>query len=570
MKKKNFFALLISIVMMFSVLVSTGCVSYEEDQAGERLTLQVYNYNGGVGSQWLKAAAVRFEVANKDRTFANGKKGVLVKITNEDAYPMDKIDTLEEAVFFIEGCTFNNYIGQGTFMNINDVVTGANQYDNNKKIEDKLSENTKEALTGLNGNYYVLPHYQSYDGVQYNKSLFDQMGFYFAKNEADYKSKNPNDKGYGFVKDNTVAKTVGPNGIAGDYDDGLPSSVDELIRLCEYIKARSCKPFIYYNSGYANQTYAQKLTNSLWVSLEGYDGAMAQYKFDSNGTQTTIVTDFSGATPTTEDIVITKENAYKVYSQQSRYDALRFCEYLFSDINNFHADSMVTGEGKHLEVQKSFMNPEAKVAMLLEGTYWRNEAEKVGTFSDYPEYRNTETRFMPLPVQGTGSVTEGNGKEPTAFDTLASFSFINAKMKATNGDKYEDVVQVAKDFMKFCYSDAELSAFTVSTGVTRDLEYQLGDAYSQLNSYAKSVWDVKQNGKIVNPISGDVTYIKNGDYFAKNAEGAIWKTNIYSNTQNPCDAFSWNRETKYTAKDYFTGICATKTLSWWQNLEGNK
>lgn len=557
MKMKRFMALLLCIGITGVSLASIGCSSmYEEDKAGDRLSLKVFNYNGGVGNSWLNATAERFMEVNKDRQFGNGKVGVYVDITNEKEIPLSNLSTRPESIFFLEGVEFNQYAAQGDFVNIDDVVKTENPYEQGKKIEDNLSVGTKNALTGLDGHYYVIPHYQSYDGVTYNKTVFDNYNLYFAKYEKDYRSNDPNDKGYGFIENSDCEKSVGPNGKAGDYDDGLPSSIDELIRLCEYIKENRLIPFIWYNG--FNKAYQQKLTNALWASLEGYDGTMAQFVFDSNGTETSIVTGFDAAgNPITEKKVITEENAWEIYQQESRYHALRFTQYLFSDMNNYHPSS--TGSLSNTDIQKEFMQDD--VAMLIEGTYWRNEAADAKIFDRYSALKNVETRYMPLPVQGTGSVTEGNGKEPNVIETHMSYAFI---VKNTE-DKYgAEVLQMAKEFLQFCCTAESLSEFTVKSSVTKDYDYTVGADYSKLTDYAKSVWDIKGNGKVVNPISDNPVFIKNIQTFTMR-DTNIWKTTIAGGTRNPCDAFAASNSKKYTARDYFEGM--KKDKSWWDALK---
>ena len=558
MKKKLISVLLLCLCVCFAAYTAVGCKPgesmYEEDKAGDRISVSVYNYNGGVGSSWLDAAAARFMEKNKDRTFSNGKKGVYIDITNDTDYVLSNISNRSESVFFLEAVQYNQYATQGVFLNLDDVVKNANPYEN-KTIESKLSVNTQKALTGLDGHYYVIPHYQSYDGVTYNKTVFDNNNLYFAKNEADYVSGDPNDKGYGFIADETCEKSPGPNGICGDYDDGLPSTVDEFISLCEYIKAKNLVPFIWFD-GY-NKAYQQKLTNALWASMEGYDGTMAQFMFDSNGKETSIVTGFNGNEPITEKKVITEDNAWEIYQQESRYHALRFTEYLFSDINNYH--EACGGSLSHTDIQKEFLQDD--VAMLIEGTYWRNEAEDAKTFVKYPELKNIETKYMPMPVYGTGRVTEGNGKAPTVIETHLSYGFITANTESKYG---AEVAEMAKEFLQFCCTDESLAEFTVKSSVTKDYDYTVGSDYAKLTDYAKSVWDIKGNGKVVNPISDSPLFIKNVQTFTM-MDTNIWQTTVAGATKHPCVAFAVERHKEYSAKDYFLGM--KKTQEWWNGLK---
>ena len=558
MKRKNFLALFISAVMAFSTLAVTGCAKPIGGGHEDEIVVKVWNYDGGVGNSWLDqnvigSAADRFMKENEGREFPNGKTGVYIDVYADKNDPLNTITTSEYSVFFLEGLAYNN-LANGIALDIDDVVTGTNKYESGKTIASKMNSDVQSALTAYDGHYHVIPHYQSYDSLTYNKTLFDDNNFYFAAKASDYANSNASDPAYGFIKNSSCEKTVGPDGVKNTSDDGLPSSIDELICLCEYVKAKSKTPFIWYNG--FNKAYQQKLTNALWAAMEGYDGAMTQFTFKSKANTTTrIITNLNDdGTYETEDVAINENNAYLVYQQESRYHALRFCEYLFSNANKFHEDA--TGSASHTDVQKDFMKDD--VAMLIEGTYWQNEATDALTFVDYPDLKDVEVAYMPLPVQGTGSVTEGNGKKPVLIDTHSSFAFINANT-ATKHDQY--VLQVAKEFLQFCYTDESLANFTVDSSVTRGLDYSLGDRVDELSDYAKSVWNAKENGKVVVPISGHNLYVKNPSTFSMYSASLLWKTSAGIGYSRPWGGF---RDGGLSAKAYFLGM--KKDSSWWNGL----
>ena len=97
MKKRNFWAILLSIVMIFTSLVFAGCIKPEADKAGNRVAVKVFNFNGGVGTSWLEAAAERFMDENKEREFESGKVGVYIDITPEKGLPLDTLSTRKES-----------------------------------------------------------------------------------------------------------------------------------------------------------------------------------------------------------------------------------------------------------------------------------------------------------------------------------------------------------------------------------------------------------------------------------------------------------------------------------------
>ena len=362
-----------------------------------------------------------------------------------------------------------------------------------------------------------------------------------------------------------IVRTVGPDGVRGTEDDGLPSSIEEFKLLCEYIKNKGIAPFACWDA--FNDSYEIRLTNAIWVNLEGYDGAMAQYNFTTGDNTTKIVQSFDGnGKPVSVEKQISKENAWEIYQQESRYWALDFTEYVFKQSNQVmyakHWNS-----GSHTDVHVDFLSGES--AMMIEGAYWMNEAKDADTFELYPEFLDEDVRFMPLPVQAEGRVTEGNGRTPVALDIGYSYAFINGNVYSKHG---EEVAQVAKEFLQFCYSDNELAQFTKNSSVSRDLNYSIGDAsdlnsvYSQLSKYAQSAWDVKANGNIVNPISAEPEFIKNPGVF-RMYDQYIWQTNTLngdSKLKAPNIAFNKPESEGWTAQRYFNEI--KKDQAWWLGL----
>ena len=78
----------------------------------------------------------------------------------------------------------------------------------------------------------------------------------------------------------------------------------------------------------------------------------------------------------------------------------------------------------------------------------------------------------------------------------------------------EEKVDIIKEFVKFCYTDAKLQEFTAITGVTRGLNYDLSNVSGVgLTDYAKSIIDLKSNSNIAYGVSGSEVYIAHQSYF---------------------------------------------------------
>ena len=551
-KFRKLLSVAFSVFLICIMIISgTACGIGEREEVNEdAAVLNVINYDGGVGHAWLDAVIERFEAKHADAKYVEGKNGVDINVLNTKTVTFEGLNTSEYSVYFAQGVRFNELQAMGRLLNISDIVT--EKAENGKSIESKMSEKLSDALKGYDGEYYVLPHYQSFDGVTYNKTVFDENNFYFAAEKTDYVSAKEGDPAYGFVKNADCKKTCGPDGEFDTEDDGLPSSVEEFKRLCEYMKAKSVTPFIYYG-GNNGEAYRNKLINALWVSLEGYEGATAQFSFDSGESKSRIVTGFNGGKPVSELKTIKSENMTDVYQQESKFYALDFFEYVFKNENNYHSAS-VNSVYSHTDIQKLFLKD--SVGMLLEGTYWENEARSSGTFEIYKDLKNVETRCMPLPIQGTGSVAEGRGRKPVMIDTLNAYAFINANTQSKFGD---GIVKLAKDFLKFCYTDESLAEFTQKSSVSKNLRYSLSDEQaSALTNYGKSMWNLKNGGLVVTPISDNVIFIKNPTVFDM-TDTKIWKI---AETDYPAVAFT---DSAIDAKTYFLKM--KKDEAWLNSLK---
>ncbi len=570
-------------VLTVSACAFTGCVPPGTEGGGtgdgegggtgggstNKTVMRVWNYDGGVGHAWLDAAIQRFEEANKDRVIGD-KVGVdIIAKNDKDTSQLGTMSTSGYAIYFTQGIRFNDYQSKvGQLLQIDDVVTTqiAGEAEGST-IESKLSQNTASSLKAYDGHYYVVPHYQSFDGVVYNKTLFEEKGLYFAESSENYQSTDVNAKSYGFVKfdnkDDKTIRTVGPDGIRGNDDDGLPSSVEEFERLLNYMLDSDVIPFIWMDG--ANKSYQLKFTNAVWANLEGYDGMMANFTFRG---KSRIITGWNGNEPIVEEKEINDNNAWEIHQQESKYYALKLSETVFvekgSGDNKICYYHEYAGEGANKTntyIQETFLksyNDTQPVAMMLEGSYWENELRSVG---NYPATAsNLEIRMMPLPVQAKGSVTEGNGKAPVYLDSLASYAFINGNVRTKHGEKIEEL---AKEFLKFLYTDVSLAEFTEKSSVVKDVNYDISPAqYNSLSSFGKTVWDAKKDGKIVVPISSHAKYYKNSSQFTLFSDIMFWKVKVGGfEHQYPYTGLTEG----VSAKDYFDAM--KKDITWWNGLK---
>lgn len=539
MKKKSILAGVMALTMAASALTFTGCSNGASKEDATKTHLTVMNYDGGIGSDWIKEAAKRFEAKYADVSFEEGKKGVVVDITNDKLDGKNGVTSTNYAVWFSEGNNFNSFISSGQVVDISDIVTGdlseISDGEESGTIEAKLTDEQKEAITAVDGKYYVLPHYEVYTGLVYNVDLFDEYGYYFTPD--------------GAMTNVAEEKTVGPDGVKGTDDDGLPSSYEELYTLMDQMVADGVVPFTWTA---ASENYVNDMLAGLNVSYAGKDEFMLNFTFDSEktGTKATIIDSFSGDKAVEKEVEITNQNGYLMNRAAGKYYAYELLEKILSS-DNYH--TKLDKSTSHLDVQEKYILSQLKadespIAMMIEGSYWYNEASEalkrsVNTYKDKAEGR--KFGWMPLPVQYTGSVTEGKGQKNTVLESLESFAFINAKFK-------DDAVtlDLAKKFLQFCYTDEELVEFSVTTGIPKGVQYEIpAEKIAEVDNYfQQDVLNTKMNSDVVYPYSNNPIFVNNQSDFMFLMHGNVWGASV--DGQTFANYYAANKQ-GVTAKDYF-------------------
>ena len=134
MKKafKKIISAMLAATMCFSVAACSPATpdggDTDESVDTMRTQLYVYNFNGGFGTEWLKAAKTRFEAKHAEDELESGKKGVQVIIkANKDSNNGDtfwnNIPKAREEVYFVEGADYYKLVGSELMLDITDAVT---------------------------------------------------------------------------------------------------------------------------------------------------------------------------------------------------------------------------------------------------------------------------------------------------------------------------------------------------------------------------------------------------------------------------------------------------------------
>ncbi len=559
--KTKFLALGLAAVLSVGVAAGCGNGNIGKDEDSSKITQISFRQWGGTASStdWLQQAADRFAAEKANEPYESGKKGVKVEIsTNKDS---DYTSSIPDYDILMDENSANIYDMQtrGYLADIDDLVKG---------LQSKIEPQLLPKLKGADGKYYGLPHY-SYDvSISYNVDLFKTENLYIAapgeESVVNYKSSllPASSAGVNFVFNENTKKSCGPNGIPNDYDDGLPSSLEEFIVLCDYIKnKKQINPFAISDiNGGAN--YAFMLIESLWAGMVGTD-AMKATTCNFTDAEVEVVKEgalsYDGTLlntgikmPQTETVVLSDDNGYRMYDMSARYYALSFLE-LAKNKGWFKNQQMTNTKAQEFFVLGNYnANDNDRCAMLVDSTFWYGESVSGGTLTKYKSLsggKEANVSMMPMPVQLTGQVTEGNGKKPTVIDTSATV-FVNKRV-----EKNEGLFRAVKEFIEFLYSDAELKAFTETSKLTMNLKYDY-DKSSLGNFYAGVLEIEKAAGDKVYAASDNIKYSKNRSSFS-----LIWggKLNYFGSYHNGSYAALMGGE---TAASIFTQTRRAKVADW--------
>ena len=235
MKKIKITSLILSFLMLFIVCATIGCGGGSDSG---KTQLNISTAGLGLGGKWEDNMVDRFEEAFAEKSYAEGKKGVKINITDLVA---DRSDISTDGNnIYLSGAVGSPQTFAQSYLDLTELVTSDLETINgvNVSIEDKIPEDIRHYYT-VNGNYYALPTEEYHALLAYDKHLFDVNGLYFAKPGASgvVRHSMVMDRNYTLINigDNDN-KSCGPDGIYGTDDDGLPSSLFELAALCDIMK----------------------------------------------------------------------------------------------------------------------------------------------------------------------------------------------------------------------------------------------------------------------------------------------------------------------------------------------
>lgn len=593
--KKQIISISLAALTVCSSLVATSCGGGNQSDNSTTTKIFAVNFDGGIGSEWLYDDIKEFEKLVENKSYESGKKGVDIDVDRAMNIGAATMNTSGYHLFFDEVQTNVRKFADNQFIvDLTDIVTTPlTEYGEEKSIVDKIDPVYLNNLVGSDGKYYGLPYYEWYPGLVYDIELFENNGLFIAKDGTSVATDTVDKYGKNikFLKDgkNKAERSVGNDGISGTEDDGLPTSVVELLSLCYRMTKKDIKPI--QTTG-MHTGYTSYLVEALWASLAGYDAMRANYTFsgeievvkrDSNGeiifTNDPLFTGLAGTgndgngtaisgnyvmKPATEKITLTEETGYKVYDMVQRYYAIAFLEIV--EREGWFTKDSTTESISHTGAQKEFIlngietgnQKRSKMGMMIEGTYWYQESVRTGAFEDYSYYSGKDEKrlgWMSLPTSLYDSVTENNGRDLAFVETSHSYVTMNAASTKNN----EGVTEACKDFIRFMYTDKRLSAFTGTTGIPKGgMYYELEDSdYDRMSSFQQSVWNMRDNCKVVLSGADNDTYKAKQQSLLLNANLALFRPFVDVRYGDYAICMRWDSKNKVNAAVMFDSTCVS-------------
>jgi len=485
-KTKQFVSLAMSGLMFCGVVSFSACGDDDELEVDTSKTqINIAVYNGAAGTAWLDAIGDEFERRNANVSFESGKQGVQVWVEpGKDEFTASNLLTSmpdgEYDLYFTQNTNYFQAIDANVFMDISDIVTekydtvdlgdGEKAYSILDKM-DKASVDFFGVEKNNATNYYALGWMAPVHGIVYDVDLFCEKGFYFLENGS-----------LGGNKDNTShILSAGPNGVSGDYDDGLPATWEQMKQLMAYMRDNEVTPFTW--SG--QYTYQRNnLFDSIWASYEGYNDYMLNYSM--NGT----------ATINGQEVTVTPETGYKIAGQEGKLAALTAISDIVSNVKNYSDQAFLSSQ-THTGAEREFLLSRyagEPIAMLVEANYWEVEAsEYFKEMADIDEkWSQANRRFGMLPIPkfvGTAGVPDQTNTE-TVINT-------NAYMLAAI-NSYTKVAKAAKEFFKFAHTNEMLSFATGYMGISRGYKVKLNDSdWNKLSYFQQQTYELQHSANAI-------------------------------------------------------------------------
>ena len=577
--KKVLSVALCLVVSLTSAVSAVGCGPREEVYDETKVNLQVVAYDGGYGMDWIEEPAKRFIEKYRDTKFGD-KVGVDIHVSVERIMGTQFIHnygTLDKDMYFIPGGNYEDFVEAGVLMDLTDVMTEVPEYNTkpggtNKSIADNLYDDIEQYLN-IDNHYYGIPSHGSGFGFNYDVDMFFNEGLYFkdgytlagpyslsafinpihwedpavTANNGKYIASRVRDEGTYLV--NGQKLSIGPDGVYGTQDDGEPAYYTDFLNLCRYMKmVKGINPVTFMHGA---ELYVYSTADSLAIDHMGPVNAVANRDFEGT---IDIVTGWNGNTPIVEPYTIDTTNAasrINVFKNDGYYWASYLIHQLFA---NQYYISKVTQEYTHLDAQYDLILSSSRnignndrVGFLMDGAYWEHESLQNNLFKDavdytgdeYFAYENRSFKLLASPkVDGTEL------RKETLMGAGGTYGVILDKVE----DKGPEVVEVAKLFYQYLFSDEGNQIYTEKTSLCRSMYFPTD--METMTPYGQALAELYNGGANVINSMTDKDWVRLNEKVTGSKWSIVYEDVDYDRIM--IDVFL--NKKNITARDYFEGI----------------
>ncbi len=576
---KKLFTLCIAMLLVLSTVFGgfVGCGRGEEEDFDETKSHLYFGYyDAGYGTDWVTDLKARFEAEFATHSFEEGLTGVQVHpmaIADGQTF-LNQIANSGVEVFMTGNSDYYKYVNMGLLLNIDDVVTAdLSRYNETKTIESRMDAANKDFYQTDNG-YYGLPFVTSNWGIIMNVDLFESKELYFAKGgcPSEYLRTNANcDPALDGEWDNSMyeftgtgEKSAGPDGKYGTNDDGQPATYEEFFRFCE--RCYDLDILAFHWAG-AHPTQVSKMMIPMVADYEGYEQMSLNYAFNGKA-KDLIDVDEQGNVTELDDVDINNSNGYLLAKQEGKYRVLKFWDELFQKTDYYDTSVTLNSSAhKHTDAQDDFvcggiMEGKGEIALLLDGDWWWNEAQPAfDVVKKITEGEKTANNMRFEPLAFPKATNDKVGEDKISLVGTNSICGINSKIA-------QNKIVMAKEFVKFAFTNESNLMFTKTTSCARVFEYDFPDGYLDgLNHFARKLIENYNDSVKCPEGSTNFMYISNS-FNLFNSE-IFWGSVIDGKDTSGIPTFILAKKGQLltgvdiTAEQYFTGMSAFKTKDYW-------
>ncbi len=537
---KRFSATLLSILIFALSIFGTGCLLVEENW--DRVNINIVLCDGTYENVYFLGAAERFESYAESNYYADSYQGVNVDVImiREDEFQL-KNQSFSDYDIYVTTENMGSYprlwAKDGYVLSLNEVFVEGSDVVNNSSVsvEEKLHPNALNAYLNDSFEYCAVPHASQIVGLSYDVNSFERNGFYFAEDTTDaykfyseiigeyYYFVNPV-KG---INPSPTNKTVGVDGVYGTEDDGLPSTVNEFVALCEYIKAQDKYPFISSGKdGYKADYLVQALTTALMGAEEARTCMNLQGKLQ-------VVTGFTSEPlfkgldssigqiykPIVQTVEVSETCGYYTSWSVAKYYAEAFLELsLKMDwwADNSYNETSSTSQTIYDFIFSGYDQQKQEALMLCESSAWYKILEEEGHINYFNSLYNRQydnerkIRWMSMPTLLDGTESYASERNRQTYQQVSPTYLVVANQVMKSTAKTEACV----DFLKFLCTELECNYYTVATGLRKDFDYDFNllDLYGYSEYYASLEQEIYY-ADIVHLSSTSNTFKDKPEYF---------------------------------------------------------